>query len=134
MKTAQRLANLLQLTMTRSPCPNPKIVKNLCSFACCDPSVTPSINLSLSVDTDEPPASPSVSSAAPSFNNSSIMNEKNHVLQCDQYNGILTLVQQHKVCAYASFRTNFNMCKEASDSCFNWQETLLPKTSPKTKQ
>lgn len=85
--------------MPRTPCPNPKIIKNICSFACCDPSVTPTVNLILSIDADEAPPSPSVSGAAPSFNNSVGLNvnDKGPVLQCDQYNGILTLVQQHKV-------------------------------------
>ncbi|XP_031555940.1 TATA-binding protein-associated factor 172-like [Actinia tenebrosa] len=102
-RTAGSLACLLQLSMPRAPCPNPKIIKNICSFACCDPSVTPTVNLILSIDAEEAPPSPSVSGATPSFNNSTGLNvnDKGPVLHCDQYNGILTLVQQHKNAAAA---------------------------------
>ncbi|XP_029441849.1 LOW QUALITY PROTEIN: TATA-binding protein-associated factor 172-like, partial [Rhinatrema bivittatum] len=36
------IAKLLQQCKGRSPCPNPKILKNLCASACVDSSVTPS--------------------------------------------------------------------------------------------
>ncbi|KAG2462576.1 BTAF1 factor, partial [Polypterus senegalus] len=36
------IAKLLQQCILRSPCPNPKIIKNLCSSVCIDPLVTPS--------------------------------------------------------------------------------------------
>uniref|UniRef100_A0A4W6D9Z9 B-TFIID TATA-box binding protein associated factor 1 n=1 Tax=Lates calcarifer TaxID=8187 RepID=A0A4W6D9Z9_LATCA len=36
------IAKLLQQCAGRSPCPNPKIIKNLCASACVDSSVTPS--------------------------------------------------------------------------------------------
>ncbi|GLD56053.1 TATA-binding protein-associated factor 172 [Lates japonicus] len=36
------IAKLLQQCARRSPCPNPKIIKNLCASACVDSSVTPS--------------------------------------------------------------------------------------------
>uniref|UniRef100_A0A667ZL40 B-TFIID TATA-box binding protein associated factor 1 n=1 Tax=Myripristis murdjan TaxID=586833 RepID=A0A667ZL40_9TELE len=39
---ASFLAKLLQQCAGRSPCPNPKIIKNLCASACVDPMVTPS--------------------------------------------------------------------------------------------
>ena len=32
-------------------------MKNLCSFTCSDPSVTPAVNISLTVAFDEPPLS-----------------------------------------------------------------------------
>ncbi|KAG9344401.1 hypothetical protein JZ751_011071 [Albula glossodonta] len=35
-------AKLLQQCITRSPCPNPKIIKNLCTSICVDPLLTPS--------------------------------------------------------------------------------------------
>lgn len=35
-------AKLLQQCVARSPCPNPKIIKNLCSSICVDPQLTPS--------------------------------------------------------------------------------------------
>ncbi|XP_039995012.1 TATA-binding protein-associated factor 172 [Xiphias gladius] len=39
---ASFIAKLLQQCAGRSPCPNPKIIKNLCASACVDSSVTPS--------------------------------------------------------------------------------------------
>lgn len=39
---ASFLAKLLQQCADRSPCPNPKIIKNLCSSAWVDPALTPS--------------------------------------------------------------------------------------------
>ena len=47
----------MELCITREPCPNAKIMKNLCSFTCSDPSVTPAVNISLTVAFDEPPLS-----------------------------------------------------------------------------
>uniref|UniRef100_A0A8C5MZY2 B-TFIID TATA-box binding protein associated factor 1 n=1 Tax=Leptobrachium leishanense TaxID=445787 RepID=A0A8C5MZY2_9ANUR len=37
------IAKLLQQCTPRTPCPNPKIVKNLCSSLCIDPNITPSV-------------------------------------------------------------------------------------------
>ncbi|XP_052007528.1 TATA-binding protein-associated factor 172-like isoform X3 [Xyrauchen texanus] len=39
---ASNIARLLQLCASRSPCPNSKIVKNICSSVCVDPMLTPS--------------------------------------------------------------------------------------------
>lgn len=39
---ASFVAKLLQNCASRSPCPNGKIIKNLCASACVDPSATPS--------------------------------------------------------------------------------------------
>lgn len=39
---ASFIAKLLQQCAGRSPCPNPKIIKNLCNSACVDSSATPS--------------------------------------------------------------------------------------------
>lgn len=39
---ASFIAKLLQQCVARSPCPNPKITKNLCASACADSSATPS--------------------------------------------------------------------------------------------
>lgn len=40
---ACNLTKLLEFCLDRSPCPNSKIVKNLCLFACNDPSATPNV-------------------------------------------------------------------------------------------
>lgn len=101
-RSAKALAKLLELCMERDPCPNPKIIKNLCSFVCSDPAVTPSVNLSVSAATEEAPASPSPRGQTESNCNlfSGAMTtamERGNTVQCDQYNGILLLVQQQKV-------------------------------------
>jgi len=90
--------------MQRDPCPNPKIIKNLCTFACSDPAVTPAINLSVAVTTDEPPPSPTPGGQSESNCTSfpagtTTAMERGNTLQCDQYSGILLLVQQQKVFA-----------------------------------
>ncbi|XP_071987194.1 TATA-binding protein-associated factor 172 isoform X2 [Engystomops pustulosus] len=41
---ASCLAKLLQQCTARTPCPNPKILKNLCSSVCVDSSITPSVS------------------------------------------------------------------------------------------
>lgn len=41
---AKWLSRLLDLCRERTPCPNPKIIKNLCSYVCCDSQHTPSIH------------------------------------------------------------------------------------------
>lgn len=38
---ASKIARLLQLCASRTPCPNAKIVKNLCGSVCVDPMLTP---------------------------------------------------------------------------------------------
>lgn len=40
---AQSIARLLQQCTTRTPCPNSKIIKNLCSSLCVDPYLTPCV-------------------------------------------------------------------------------------------
>lgn len=90
--------------MTREPCPNAKIIKNLCTFACSDPAITPAVNLSLSVASDDhPPLSPSPADQSESnctsfpVGGTSTAVERGNTVQCDPYNGILLLVQQQKV-------------------------------------
>lgn len=43
--SAKTLARLLELCQSRSPCPNNKILKNICLFLCADAELTPRINL-----------------------------------------------------------------------------------------
>lgn len=90
--------------MTREPCPNPKIIKNLCTFACSDPAVTPTVTLSLTVTSDDhPPLSPMPTGQSESnctsfaAGGTSTAMERANTVQCDHYNGILLLVQQQKV-------------------------------------
>ncbi|XP_068672856.1 TATA-binding protein-associated factor 172-like [Montipora foliosa] len=101
-RSAKALAKLLELCMARDPCPNPKIIKNLCTFACSDLTVTPAVNLNIAVTSEEPPLSPSpggcqVESNCNSFpSTASTTIERSNTIECDQYNGILLLVQQQK--------------------------------------
>lgn len=90
--------------MPREPCPNAKIIKNLCTFACSDPAVTPAVNLNLSVASDDlPPLSPTPAGQSESnctsfpAGGTTTTLERGNTVQCDQYNGILSLVQQQKV-------------------------------------
>ncbi|XP_022646196.1 TATA-binding protein-associated factor 172-like isoform X2 [Varroa destructor] len=39
--SAKHLALLLQIALSRSPCPNGKVVRNLVTYLCCDPDETP---------------------------------------------------------------------------------------------
>jgi hypothetical protein len=39
---AEALAELMVGCVPRQPCPNDKLLRNLCSMACCDPVDTPS--------------------------------------------------------------------------------------------
>lgn len=41
---ARTLARLLELCQTRTPCPNTKILKNVCNFLCSDSDLTPRAN------------------------------------------------------------------------------------------
>lgn len=41
MKSAEALAELMYHCVTRRPCPNDKLIKNICSLTCMDPSETP---------------------------------------------------------------------------------------------
>ncbi|XP_018414179.1 PREDICTED: TATA-binding protein-associated factor 172 [Nanorana parkeri] len=41
---ALSIAKLLQQCISRTPCPNPKILKNLCSSVCVDSNITPSVS------------------------------------------------------------------------------------------
>ncbi len=40
---AEALAELVACCVGRQPCPNPKVLANLCGMACCDPAETPSV-------------------------------------------------------------------------------------------
>lgn len=106
-RSAKGLARLLELCTSREPCPNAKIVRNLCSFVCGDPAVTPSINLYVTLSIDDAPPSPSMAgmtTPAPSFSSgtgASLGLEQENTMYCDQYNGIYTLLQHQKVCSNA---------------------------------
>lgn len=44
--SARTLARLLELCQSRIPCPNNKILKNVCNFLCADSDLTPRVSLS----------------------------------------------------------------------------------------
>ena len=78
-RSAKALAKLLELCITREPCPNAKIIKNLCSFACSDPSVTPAVNISLTLASDEPPCHQSLKDSRNQIVTQSLLEEQMHL-------------------------------------------------------
>ena len=78
------MAKLLSLCLTRSPCPNGKIVKNLCSFVCSDQNKTPKIDINSSTEIDKQKANEVECS--------------DDLPLCTKMLGILTLRQMQKVC------------------------------------
>ncbi|XP_066254641.1 TATA-binding protein-associated factor 172 [Euwallacea similis] len=80
--SANRLAILLDHCRSRNPCPNNKILTNLCTFLRCDPEYTPQIF---------------------SSGESSVQNGPD-AWRTDNYNGILTLINQQLSAERASLR------------------------------
>lgn len=79
--SASHLAILLDYCRVRNPCPNDKILTNLCTFLRCDPEYTP----------------PIFSTQETSHNDSYLSNR-------DNYNGIVTLINQQKMAERAAFK------------------------------
>lgn len=52
-KAAEALAELICSCITRKPGANEKLIKNLCSLTCMDPSETPQASVLISIDTIE---------------------------------------------------------------------------------
>ncbi|XP_061359384.1 TATA-binding protein-associated factor BTAF1 isoform X2 [Gastrolobium bilobum] len=50
MMSAEALAELMYHCVTRRPCPNDKLIKNICSLTCTDPSETPQAKLICSME------------------------------------------------------------------------------------
>ncbi|KAL1362643.1 hypothetical protein HN51_010870 [Arachis hypogaea] len=50
MKSAEALAELIYHCVARRPCPNDKLIKNICSMTCLDPSETPQAKLICSME------------------------------------------------------------------------------------
>lgn len=42
--SAEQIAHLIELFVNRTPCPNSKIISNLCTFLCSDTEFTPRVN------------------------------------------------------------------------------------------
>ncbi|KAL7877989.1 hypothetical protein SRHO_G00046320 [Serrasalmus rhombeus] len=87
---ASKIARLLQLCAGRTPCPNAKIVKNLCSSVCVDPLLTP--NAACPV---QPPTLPSQESSKASVSEKDGMH---HMV--NKTKGIITLYR-HQRAAFA---------------------------------
>ena len=49
------LSQLMDICRNRNPSPNPKIIKNLCSSACCDADHTPNVIPRKTVERDSSP-------------------------------------------------------------------------------
>lgn len=79
--SANRLAILLDHCRLRNPCPNDKILTNLCTFLRCDPEYTPRIF----------PSSQSNQNGSENWRN-------------DNFNGILTLINQQLLAERVTLR------------------------------
>ncbi|XP_013387250.1 TATA-binding protein-associated factor 172-like [Lingula anatina] len=75
-QAAANLSQLLSQCITRNPCPNGKVVKNLCVWVCSDPTFTPGIS------------QPVMAKYVPDPNDKTV--------PCDMYSGIVTLTKQQK--------------------------------------
>ncbi|XP_071487999.1 TATA-binding protein-associated factor 172-like [Diadema antillarum] len=106
-RAAVSLARLLELCSSRQPCPNPKIIKNLCTSLCSDPSITPSVSQPLKVTSAEPSSNTlTVPGVAPGGSRPSSPltlgggeGNSQSVIQCDKLHGVLTLSKQQQVSA-----------------------------------
>lgn len=87
-RTAVALAQLLMLCVNRSPCPNGKIIKNLCSFVCNDTNQTPPVRLDGLLSNSNSPV--------PTEDGMASSNNKSDVSTCGTSLGILTLHRKQK--------------------------------------
>uniref|UniRef100_A0A7M5XDP0 Mot1 central domain-containing protein n=1 Tax=Clytia hemisphaerica TaxID=252671 RepID=A0A7M5XDP0_9CNID len=88
-RTAIALAQLLTLCKNRTPCPNAKIVKNLCTFVCSDPNHTPPLILDDMKRLD-------VDSALPLSSTDAGPSTLEEIPKCGTTLGILTLQRKQK--------------------------------------
>ncbi|XP_030839988.1 TATA-binding protein-associated factor 172 [Strongylocentrotus purpuratus] len=128
---AGNLARLLELCSSRQPCPNPKIIKNLCTCLCSDSSITPPasqpLRSSFSSTTTEPPSNtlgvpmpgPGGSrSSSPMTVGSGEGSSLQAIIPCDKLHGVLTLSkqQQQAVWTAASRRAAFMKSRSRDSS------------------
>jgi len=78
-RVGETLYELLAQLIDRDPCPNSKVIKNLCNMLCSDPSHTPVIN------------------SEASEQNSKLKDIADSPNICDSHSGILTLNAQQKI-------------------------------------
>ncbi|XP_070579939.1 TATA-binding protein-associated factor 172-like [Ptychodera flava] len=89
---ASSLARLLHLCVDRVPCPNPKVIRNLCGSLCSDSSHTPNVTQPVpSLNLQEPGGSSNSNGSRPSTPVTAPIS-----WQCDKSRGILTLVKQQQ--------------------------------------
>lgn len=94
---AQWLSQLLDLCKDRTPCPNSKIIKNLCSIACSDPLHTPTVRPDLTSDLPSPSVAPKSLSGKGVLTPTSPATEEPPRMEFWNWNvGIITLVRQQK--------------------------------------
>nr|CAD7262320.1 unnamed protein product [Timema shepardi] len=90
---AEHLARLVELCVERNPCPNAKIVSNLCTFLCCDHEYTPKIQFA---------AGEGDSGVESTGDNSRTGTPTGY--NADNYTGILTLTNQQRSAERAVLR------------------------------
>nr|XP_054762418.1 TATA-binding protein-associated factor 172-like [Lytechinus pictus] len=126
-RAAGNLARLLELCSSRQPCPNPKIIKNLCTSLCSDPSITPPASQPLRSSTNDPPLNTlAVPMPGPGGSRSSSPltvgggegSSSQTIVPCDKLHGVLTLSkqQQQAVLTAASRRAAFTKSRSRDSS------------------
>jgi TATA-binding protein-associated factor len=121
-RSAHYLAQLLGLCRSRTPCPNDKIVKNLCTLLCANPNVTPHVADPVPIATV--PASPAGTPTTPITPDREVMGlsaqrsrspeplatkmgrgssfDSEQTIQCGKFTGIVTLVKRRQAAVIAA--------------------------------
>lgn len=129
-RAAGSLAHLLELCSSRQPCPNPKIVKNLCGSLCLDPYLTPSVSQPLRSSTSNEassstlavpslgPGGSSRSSSPLTVGGSTEGGISQSIIPCDKLHGVLSLSKQQQQAALtaASRRAAFMKSRSRDSS------------------
>ncbi|XP_038069588.1 TATA-binding protein-associated factor 172-like isoform X2 [Patiria miniata] len=130
---ANSLASLLEQCSHRTPCPSPKILKNLCNSLCCDPNITPNAARPLgSLDLSARPPSFSKGSITGSATGSATGSRPSSPLpgtvttvQCDKRVGILTLAKQQQIAAITAASRRAAYARSRSKESSSFSETGL---------
>ncbi|XP_033118487.1 TATA-binding protein-associated factor 172-like [Anneissia japonica] len=110
-RAATALAKLLEQCISRTPCPNPKIIKNLCSFLCCDSTQTPNVVTPINPLEMQMTCSGSSSSRPTTPINTPLVME---AAVCGKTYGILTLAKQQQAAALSAVSRRAAFAKSRS--------------------
>ncbi|KAG1688012.1 TATA-binding protein-associated factor 172 [Nymphon striatum] len=118
--SSQSVTLLLELCLTRNPCPNPKIIKNLSTFLCSDEATTPRINFSVN-----PPQDNNTKESA----GNGPVTPLSLYTDCDNCDSILTLVNLQKDAERISSRRINSVLKRSNSVNGGTEETNEEKIS-----